>query len=360
MRIDRREFLRWTASSAALTLLGCERGSEAPREIGGDEDGAARSAARTGSGLLSDPRFGKHRTGPGHPESPERLKAVAEGLAPLEKHLTAVEPRLAAVEQLRRCHTETYVRTVRRDVAAGRRSLSTGDTRLSPASYEIARLAAGGASAAVDAVLDGNLANAFCALRPPGHHARPGVGMGFCIFNNVAIAAHHARASGKVKRVLIVDWDVHHGNGTQEIFYEDPDVLFFSVHQSPWYPGTGADGETGRGAGEGTTINCPLPAGSGRTEVFKAFEKKLLPAAGRFEPELVLISAGFDSRKGDPLGRFALTDRDFADLTDMLCVLADEHADGRVVSFLEGGYHLEGLASAARAHVEALHKAGSR
>jgi len=211
--------------------------------------------------------------------------------------------------------------------------------------------------AAVDAVVAGQVKNAFCVVRPPGHHATPSRGMGFCVFNNLAVAARYAQAKHKLGKVLIADWDVHHGNGTQEIFYEDPSVLFSSTHQWPWYPGTGRAEETGAGKGKGTTMNFPFPAGSGRKEVLGAFADKLVPAADKFKPELVLVSAGFDSRKGDPLGRFTLTDRDFADLTKVCTAIARRHAKGRLVSVIEGGYDLSGLASASAAHVTALTEA---
>ncbi len=178
--------------------------------------------------------------------------------------------------------------------------------------------------------------------------------MGFCIFNSIAIAARYAQHKYGISRVLIADWDVHHGNGTQDIFYHDGSVFFFSTHQHPWYPGTGLADEVGEGKGQGMILNCPFPAGSGRKEILGAFQEKLMPAAEKVKPELVLISAGFDSRKDDPLGNFLLTDADFVDLTHLMLEMADKHAGGRVVSVLEGGYNLEGLASAVRAHVQAL------
>ena len=291
-----------------------------------------------------------------HPECPERLDAVLRGLgeAGLLNRLARVDARAATEEELLLCHTREYLSTAKRDVESGRPYLSTGDTDITPNSWEVAARAAGGVLNAVDAVVSGKARNAFCAVRPPGHHATPNRGMGFCLFNNVAIAARHAQRKHGLARVLIVDWDVHHGNGTQDIFYSDPSVFFFSTHQWPLYPGTGRADETGEGAGRGATMNRPFPAGSGRAEILGAVQGSLLPAAERFQPDLVLISAGFDSRAGDPLGRFTLTDRDFADLTRTAIEIADRYACGRVVSVLEGGYNLAGLARAAAAHVEAL------
>ena len=302
--------------------------------------------------LIADPLFRDHLAGRQHPERPERFDAVLNGLnrAGLLDRMLLLEARTATGDELLLCHTAEYLKTVRRDVESGRRYLSTGDTDITPNSWDVATRAVGGVLNAVDAVLSGSARNAFCAVRPPGHHANAARGMGFCLFNNAAIAARYAQRNHGVGRVLIVDWDVHHGNGTQDIFYRDASVFYFSSHQWPLYPGTGRADETGDGPGEGATMNFPFPAGAGRREILGAVENHLLPAAARFQPDLVLISAGFDSRVGDPLGRFTLTDIDFADLTRAVMGIAG----GRVVSVLEGGYNLDGLASAAAAHVAAL------
>jgi len=309
------------------------------------------------TGLLTDPIYREHLVGrPQHPERPERLDAVLEGLrtAGLLDRLQPIPPRAATAEELQLCHHPNYLRIARRDVESGQRSLSTGDTDVTPNSWDIAVQAVGGVLNAVDAVFSGKVANAFCAVRPPGHHATPTRGMGYCLLNNVAIAARYAQRRHGLERVLIFDWDVHHGNGTQAIFYTDPSVFFFSTHQWPLYPGTGRADETGDGDGEGTTLNFPFPPGSGRAEILGAVEEWLIPSADEFRPDLVLISAGFDSRIGDLLGRFTLTDDDFRDLTRAVLAIADRHAGGRVVSVLEGGYTLSGLASASAAHVETL------
>jgi acetoin utilization deacetylase AcuC-like enzyme len=301
--------------------------------------------------LLADPLFREHLAGRDHPERPERYDAVLAGLerAGLLDRVTRIEARDAAEDELLLCHTADYLGAARRDIASGQPYLSTGDTEITPSSWDVAVRAAGGVLAAVDAVFAGRADNAFCAVRPPGHHANASRGMGFCILNNVALAARYAQRRHGVERVLIVDWDVHHGNGTQDIFYRDPSVFFFSTHQWPLYPGTGRADETGEGPGAGTTMNFPLPAGSGRQEIFAAVENSLLPAVERFQPGFVLISAGFDSRIDDLLGRFTLTDADFAGLTRIVMGISN-----RVVSVLEGGYNLDGLSRAAAAHVAAL------
>ncbi|MGI8991496.1 MAG: histone deacetylase family protein [Bryobacteraceae bacterium] len=300
--------------------------------------------------FLADPISKEHITGPGHPEQPARFDAALRGLVGFP--LAPVPSRAATEDEIALCHDRRYIDIVKRDVAAGGTELSTGDTTISPRSLEAALHASGTVLNAIDLVLGGEAGNAFCVVRPPGHHATPNRGMGFCLFNNIAVAARYAQRKYGAERVLIADWDVHHGNGTQDIFYSDPSVFFFSTHQYPWYPGTGAANERGAGAGEGTTLNCPFPAGAGRREILGAFQKELVPAARQFQPDLVLISAGFDSRAGDPLGGFLLSDADFADLTDILL----EIGNGRVVSVLEGGYSLNGLSLAVRAHAERLAK----
>jgi acetoin utilization deacetylase AcuC-like enzyme len=306
--------------------------------------------------ILTDPVYKEHFPGAGHPERPERLDAVQHALERqgLLKGALRIAPRAATEDELALCHTRPYIEVVKRDVGAGAQELSTGDTQIGPRSLEVALKAAGGVLNAVDAVFERHAQAAFCAVRPPGHHATPNRGMGFCLFNNVAIAARYAQKKYGIANALIVDWDVHHGNGTQDVFYSDRSVFYFSTHQSPWYPGTGAAGETGAGRGKGTTLNVPCPAGAGREEILAAFEHRLRPAIQDYKPDLTLISAGCDSRLGDPLGQFTLSDDDFADLTNILLEIADRYSGGRIVSVLEGGYSLSGLGSAAGAHVEAL------
>lgn len=308
------------------------------------------------TGLAADALVARHDPGPGHPEQPARFYAVLNRLeaSGLVRGMLRLKSRSATDEELALVHTREYIERVEREVSQGRRQLSTGDTDIGSHSAQAARLAAGSALSAVDAVFAGNVTNAFCLVRPPGHHANAARGMGFCLFNTVAVAARYAQRQHGAARIAIVDWDVHHGNGTQDIFYADGSVLFFSTHQSPWYPGTGAASERGTGTGLGATINCPLPAGSGQSEIFPAFEQLLLPRLDEFQPDLILISAGFDSRVGDPLGQFMLTDRDFAGLTNMLLEAAAQYCDKRLISVLEGGYSLDGLASGVEAHVQTL------
>jgi acetoin utilization deacetylase AcuC-like enzyme len=308
------------------------------------------------TGIAADPSVKQHDPGPAHPEQPARYKAVIDRLesAGLLANLHPLGSRSATDDELALAHTRSYIELVEREVAYDRGQLSTGDTAIGKHSSAAARTAAGCALQAVDAVFGGAVTNAFCAVRPPGHHASANRGMGFCLFNNVAVAARYAQQRYGIGRVLIADWDVHHGNGTQDIFYSDGSVLFFSTHQAPWYPGTGAPSETGEGAGAGKTINCPFGAGAGGAEITGAFLDILLPAAEAFRPDFVLISAGFDSRLGDPLGQFRLTDDDFAELTRVMSDLAAQYCAGRLISVLEGGYSPQGLAAGVEAHVRAL------
>jgi acetoin utilization deacetylase AcuC-like enzyme len=303
--------------------------------------------------VLSDlPAMLRHQPSAGHPESPARLEAVAGAIN--ESRLTLETPRPATEDEVLRVHTADYLKNVRTEIEGGRRTLSTGDTEISSGSLGAALTAAGTIVSGVDAVMSGKARRAFCAVRPPGHHASASRGMGFCVFNNIAIGARHAQRRHGVERILIADWDVHHGNGTQDVFWSDGSVLFFDVHQHPWYPGTGLLNETGDGKARGLIFNRPFPAGSGRKEILTAFREALVPAADRFKPQLVMISAGFDSRIGDPLGQFTLTDADFAELTDTVVEIARSHAGGRVVSVLEGGYSLDGLSRAVRSHLNRL------
>ena len=303
-----------------------------------------------------DSRVRRHDPGPGHPEQIARYDAVLTCLQSagwLDK-TARIPERIATDNELALAHTLNYIELVDHEVSSHRHQLSTGDTSICDSSTLAARAAVGCALSAVDAVLRKTVSNAFCVVRPPGHHASAARGMGFCLFNTVAVAARYAQKQHGVERVAIIDWDVHHGNGTQDIFYEDGSVLFFSTHQSPWYPGTGAASETGKGDGIGTTLNCPFPAGSGAREITGAVTDIFAPAAKVFRPDLIIISAGFDSRIGDPLGQFTLKDSDFHDLTIYIKQLASEICGDRLVSVLEGGYSLTGLASATEAHVSAL------
>ena len=311
--------------------------------------------------LVTDAAMKNHNPGTRHPEQVARYDAVMNALkssGALAKMKTSTG-RTATWDDAALIHTRAYLKIVDEDFKAGHHALSTGDTDIAQGSLEAAFLAVGCVQTAVDEVIAKHSNNAFCVVRPPGHHATPVRGMGFCLFNNIAIGARYAQRKHGLDRVLIADWDVHHGNGTQDAFYEDGSVLFMSTHQSPWYPGTGAATETGTGKGKGLTMNFPFASGSGREQILPAFAKKLKEGADSFKPDLVMISAGFDSRLGDPLGQFRLTDADFGELTGVMSEIASKHAGGRLVSVLEGGYNLAGLGSAAAAHVKALNNAAS-
>jgi acetoin utilization deacetylase AcuC-like enzyme len=308
------------------------------------------------TGLVYHPAYLAHDMGAGHPESPDRLRAIMQQLeqsGTLTK-VTRIEPRKAEGEWITQVHTPSYVASLNQHVPLSGRVSLDPDTSMSPGSLNAAYLAAGGALAGVDAIMAGQVDHVFCAVRPPGHHAEAGRAMGFCLFNNVAIAARYVQRKYGLSRVLIVDWDVHHGNGTQHSFEDDPSVLFFSTHQSPHYPGTGREDERGQGAGEGFTINVPMEAGGDDEAYHAIFLKALVPAADVFKPEFVIISAGFDAHKDDPLASMGLSEAGYADLTGIVAGIAKRHAKSRILSSLEGGYNLAALAASVDAHINAL------
>jgi acetoin utilization deacetylase AcuC-like enzyme len=307
-------------------------------------------------GFIYHPEYLKHDTGIGHPERPDRLRALVKHLLGTElwKKLHHLQPTAPAVEWLMAVHPESYVKSIEQQCRSGVRILDFGDTRVCRDSYDVALMAVGAVLLGVDQVMSGALSSAFCAVRPPGHHAETQTAMGFCLFNNIAIGARYAQKKYGLERVAILDWDVHHGNGTQEIFYDDPTVLYVSLHQYPYYPGSGAASETGTGAGVGYTVNCPMPAGSGWKEYEAAFRSTILPALHRFQPQLLMISAGFDAHRDDPLAHIQLTDDSFAEMTKMMMEIASAYCNGKIVSVLEGGYHLEALARSVERHLQEL------
>ena len=306
--------------------------------------------------LLYDPACLSHDTGVVHYEKARRLECIQNALAAdegLRGRIQNVSPRPATMQDLQRCHSEEMIREIRTFTEHGGTHLDT-DTPVSETSFDVACLAAGAAITAVDTVMVDNGGRAFALVRPPGHHATPHRPMGFCLFNNAAIAARYAQEIHGVERILIVDWDVHHGNGTQDIFWSDDTVFYFSTHQSPHYPGTGAREEIGEGKGEGFTLNIPLPAGTSAGAHRLAFSEALKHIEPRFHPELVIISAGFDSHRNDPLGNLMLEDTDFAEMTKDVLRIVERHSGGRVVSLLEGGYNLDLLGGSVRSHLTAL------
>ncbi len=310
--------------------------------------------------LVYDPIFLEHLTPPSHPEQPERLNRaieVLEALGWLEREgLVLLAPRAATEDELAAVHDRAYIRRVEhaahraavREEQGGRASyFFATDTYVSAKSFEAAVMAAGAPLTAIDAIMSGEVENAYCLVRPPGHHAVAEAAMGFCLFNNVAVAARYAVDRYKLDRVMIVDFDVHHGNGTQEMFYDDPRVLYFSTHQAPFYPGTGLSDERGEGEGFGTTINVPLPAGTGYETFEPIFRQVLAPAADRFDPQLILVSAGFDAHWDDPLGGLNLSTAGFAKLMGILIEQARFLCQGRIVFVQEGGYSIEAMAACA-------------
>ncbi len=301
--------------------------------------------------LLTHPACLLHDTGYGHPERPDRLRAIDDALAaPAFKTLKREQAPRAELATIERLHPEAYVEMIRASIPARDHKWLDVDTVVSPESWEAALRATGACISAVDRVMAGEADNAFCAVRPPGHHAEPSRAMGFCMFNGVAIAALHARAAHGAKRVAVIDFDVHHGNGTQAAFWSDRDLFYGSTHQMPLFPGTGALDETG----VGNIFNAPLKPGDDGDDFRAAFEARILPALDAFAPDFLLVSAGFDAHVRDPLAQLRLVEADFAWVTEKLVEAAGKHCSGKLVSTLEGGYDLEALASSTAVHVEAL------
>lgn len=310
--------------------------------------------------FLYDDRFLAHDTGAGHPERADRLVASIERVRrePWQDGLIEVPARLCDDDEIRSIHSPEYLSRAQQACRQGAPFLDTPDVAINAVSYDTARLAAGGVLALCDSVMEGDADNAFALIRPPGHHAEQGVALGFCLLNNVAIAARYLQHRYSVEKVAIVDWDVHHGNGTQHLFEADPTVLYASLHQYPYYPGTGAQSEDGIGKGKGATVNCPMSAGCGDDDYETAFVERVLPAIENFGPDMVLISAGFDAHSADPLAQMQLSTGMFGWMTDRLLETADKHCQGRIVSMLEGGYDLRALSECVAVHLGRL--AGER
>ena len=306
------------------------------------------------TGFVYHPLYLKHETEP-HPENPGRLTAIVSRLedSSIGKRLNRLEPRLANLEEISTVHEQSYAEMIRRQIEGGAESLDM-DTRVGPQSYEAALLGVGAGLTAVDQVIDGNCDNVFCAVRPPGHHAERQRSMGFCLFNNVAIAARYAQKEKKLNRIAIFDWDVHHGNGTQNAFYADSSIFYCSIHQYPFYPGTGGGDETGTGDGLGSTLNFPMSAFSGDDLYLDVVKHKLIPKLIKFKPDLIIISAGFDAHEDDPIGGMNLSAKCFGTMTDLILTVSEEVCNGRLISMLEGGYNHSALADSVLIHLERL------
>ena len=308
--------------------------------------------------FASDTRFMDHDTGIGHPERPARLSHTLAHLEskpwfPSLHMMGGVECNL---DQISSMHDEGLIHRAQTSCAQGLSYLDSPDVVISPDSFEIARLAVGTVLSLSDAIVSGQVNNGFALIRPPGHHAERNEALGFCLFNNIAITARYLQQQHGLERILIVDWDVHHGNGTQHLFEEDPSVFFISTHQYPHYPGTGSRSENGIGAGQGATLNCPMNAGTGDDDYQDAFREKILPAIHNFKPDMILISAGFDAHRADPLGSINLSSEHYAWMTTRLMECADQYCQGRILSALEGGYDLDALAESVGIHLATLNE----
>ena len=306
------------------------------------------------TGYIYHPLYLEHETGQ-HPENSGRLQAINARLkgSPIESQIRHHVPRPATVEEIAANHENGYIGSVEKACGTGVDHLDM-DTAISAKSYESALLSAGAGLTSVDLVVDGNCDNVFCAVRPPGHHAENDHSMGFCLFNNVAVAARYAQRAKKLERVFIFDWDVHHGNGTQHSFYSDPTIYYASTHQYPFYPGTGDANETGTGDGLGTTLNFPMRAFSGDDDYLDIVENKLIPEIQKFKPDLIILSSGFDAHEDDPLAQIQLSTQAYGAMTALMLRAAQDVCQGRLISMLEGGYNYEALADSVYSHLENL------
>ncbi len=310
------------------------------------------------SAVVIDRDFLKHEPGRSHPESPERLKVLLDLAGGLDSQsFQLLPPRPAKKEEIESCHSNDYIELIQSTSKTNRYALD-GDTITCPDSFGIGLLAVGGFLKLLDSIAAADFRNGFALVRPPGHHAMSDRAMGFCLFNTVAIGAHHLKRHYGVKRILIMDWDVHHGNGTQDAFYQDPSVLYLSTHQYPYYPGTGAIGEVGVGKGEGYTVNVPLPVGCGDEEYLRVFKEIVIPVVNKYEPEWILVSAGFDPHKRDPLGGMVVTEKGFGVMGSLLLDLAEKQAGGKIAFLLEGGYDLTALKGSVAAVLQEMRGKG--
>tara|TARA_B100000686_G_scaffold94653_1_gene101084 strand:- start:793 stop:1740 length:948 start_codon:yes stop_codon:yes gene_type:complete len=306
------------------------------------------------TGYISDPFYLKHENEP-HPENPGRLTAIQSKIesSKFYNNLTLIQPRKATVEDIVRIHDKGYIESVEQSCQNGIRNLDA-DTVICPDSYQAALLSAGAGLEALDKILDGAIDNAFCAVRPPGHHAEQNRAMGFCLFNNVGVVARYAQTVKQLGKVFIFDWDVHHGNGTQHSFYKDSSIFYSSIHQYPFYPGTGGIDETGSGNGLGLNLNLPMRAYSGDSDYFSAIENKLVPAIQKYNPDLIIISAGFDAHENDPLAQVGLSTECYGKMTQQILEVSKDVCQGRILSMLEGGYDYSALGDSVQLHIETL------